>query len=427
MGVQYMKRHLIIWAILTGLCLAWLYPHRNELSLYWREWSSFQRHFAYGNEGKFGLRQPFLSRSVAQQDSEAAAIVDLIMQDPSREDFQDIEYIAEQMMKFPTNQYFLYDLACRCALRTYIDPQIIDKIADRLIELDPNNGRYYFLKAWAVFYDWGDNRLEKSLDYLEKSYSCPTRSDPYEAYKERTYRLMESEKSTVFFSNRILSWSSENRWLQARFIRDILTCTQDLIVNSQSDRAMQIHDRLQRLAENNIPQTIKTFRDYPVLTFSMSFYGLPQETPQAVELKWMKLDPQRARQNRLQMLTWKQWNTQVQSDRTASARQTLPHFKMIAKDFLPPAAHGFQMTIASGFILLFFFVVGFILKMQRVSISWLVFAVMLLVFLGYFILCRFMDYQIIHEPICGDHHYTFDCVSDVNYNFPSTTIISSLR
>ena len=408
-----MKRLLIIWAIFTGLCLAYLYPYRKEIGLYWREWSSFQRHFVCNNKDEFGLRRPFLSETVAQQDPEAAAIVELICRDyrgdSHRSESKDIDDLSNLSLKYPDNPYFLYDLACRLTSRTYIDPQIINSIADRLLRLDPNNGRYYSLKAWTAFYDWDDNRAEKALEYLEKCFSSPNTQDPYELYKARVCGLMEKEKPTSLISNWPATWHTNDYLLSRNVVKDLLVYTQDLIVNSRSDRALQIHDRLQQIAENNVPRKI----EMPWRHFWLSFrvnYMMHIETPQTVELKWMDLTPQRARQNRLQMLAWEQWDKQISFHKDTPRTQSTPQLSHSVKEKTPPAAHGFQMTIASVVVLFAFIGVGLILKMRQSRLSWFTFVAMIVVSLGYFLVYRWGDYQQMHNDMCGDHHYTFDCV-----------------
>jgi hypothetical protein len=411
------KKAIFITALLVGLCAVNLYWYRKELGLYWREWSSFQRHFISFNSQAL-RHQPILSHSVSKQDPEAAAIVEFIYQSYSGRDhkvfLREIEQLSEFSEKYPDNPYFLYEIACRLTDYTYVDPQIIALIADRLIEIDPNNGRYYFLKAMAILCDWGDTQAEDALAYLEKCYSCPVMQDPYERYKARACLLVEKDKMTAILSGMAVDWRSKDWGIWHQFRRNLLSYTQDLIINSQADKAMQIHDQFQRIVEKSLPEKIESIWEYPFIN-SLSYIGLApllEDTPQALELKWMNPDPKRAKHNRMQLLGWKQWNERFSQERQkmpAQATQEDYHGSW-KKLIVPPAAHSFQITIAAFIAFLFFGAVGVVWKMQPSRFSRWIFLLAPLFIIGYFLFCRWGDYQLIYNGIMMCDHYTFDCV-----------------
>jgi hypothetical protein len=414
-----MRNKIIFAAVLflVGLCAVHLYSYRKELGLYWREWSSFQRHFIPFNS-QAQLRQPILSHSVSKQDPEAAAIVELIYQNniiASHKQFlHDAEYLAEQSLKYPNNPYFLYDLGCRLVGYTYVDPQIIALIADRLIEIDPNNGRYYLLKAMAILYDWNDTRAEDALTYLEKCYSCPVMQDPYELYKARAYKLVEDEKLTAMLASQAAGWVSRDWDFGREFKSQLMNYTQDLIVNSKPDRAMRLHDQFQRIAEKSLPDKIDSFLRLnfapPINTIGGP--SLMEKSPQTVELKWMKPLPARFEQDRMQLRAWKQWLDQfrAQNERRPSTSREDHEYYTLFKLPIPLVAHSFQIIAASFWVLLFWAVTGLVLGVQKSKFSKWIFLWAPLFLIGYFALWRWGDYHLIYNGIMMCDHYTFDCV-----------------
>lgn len=416
------KKAIFITALLVGFCAVNLYSYRKELGLYWREWSSFQRHYIPFNS-QAQLHQPILSRSVSKQDPEAAAIVEFIYKnytDMYRDVFmQHIERLSGLSEKYPTNPYFLYEIACRLADGTYVDPQVIDRIADQLIEIDPNNGRYYFLKAMAIFYDWGDNRVEEALAYLDKGFSCSTVQDPYDLYRKRACELVEKDKMTALLSGMPAEWQSRDGWILHQFRQDLLTYTQDLIVNSQLERAKQIHDQFQRIAEKSLVHKMDWFA-YPLIASKdIGTLSMADQVPQGVELKWMRPETERFQQNRMQLRAWKQWHERYQEARNKPIRRVhreeYPAWKKIN---IPPAAHSFQITLAAFIAFLFFGTVGIIFKVQRSRFSRWVFVLAPLSMIGYFALCRWGDYGLMYTALMCDHYAFYDVpISMTNFIF----------
>lgn len=343
MKVKYIA-YLLIFLFLVAAGVVNLHPQRQELLLHWREWSSFQRHFRWQGK-RFGLRKPFLSKSIAESDPEAAAIVEWTLHEDVT-DFRDVEYFSEMAMRCPQNQFFLYDLACRIAHKGYTDPKLVDFLADRLLELDPDNGRYYFLKAWAAFYEWRPDRIDTALSYLERCFAGP-QQDPFNLYKTRVCTLVEKEKPTIYISGQSARWRSNDMSLSRKLIRGLLEYTQDLIVNGQAEQAMHIHDRLQRIAENSIPQTINEPWQFWI-AFQPGYHMVAFDTPQEVELKWMALTPERAGQNRMQMLGWKEFTDRVAALRNESRPQPKTDRGGFVLYLVPPGGHCFEMTFAAA-------------------------------------------------------------------------------
>ncbi len=349
------------------------------------------------------LRSPFLSRSVARQDPEAADLVEFTYQEYcdriDLENLEDVESLAALSLRYPNNPYVLYNLACRID-KGYLDPEILNRIADRLLQIDPANSRYYFLKACAAFYNWDENGAEKAVEYLEQCFSGSAPYDPYDLYKDRTCKLVEQENPLLTLSDKMIFCQCFDSYQLRELIQNLLTYTQDLIINGQSERARQLHDRLQRLAECSIPEKI----EYPWQNFrilfkpDVSFY---QKTPQMIELQWMKLDPQRARQDRLQMLAWMNFSKDLgvkwKKEKTESE---IPSSRW-SWDWYPAAGHGFQMTLASLAGLAVFAGIGLLAGMRRSRLSAWSFVLATLFFILYFLICRASDYQEMHDDWCG--------------------------
>lgn len=347
------------------------------------------------------LRSPFLGRSVARQDPEAAALVELTYQGD-----KDVESLAALSLQYPNNPYILYYLGCRINDK-YVDPEILNRIADRLLQIDPANSRYYFLKACAAFSDWDENGAEKAVEYLEQCFSGSTPYDPYDFYKDRACRLVEQEKPLLPWSDKMFFCQSYDAYWLRHMIQNLLTYTQDLIINGQSERARQLHDRLQRLAEDSIPKKI----GLPWQNFRISFDSIGlfhPKTPQTVELQWMKLDPQRAMQNRQQMLAW----TNFSKDLGAKWKKEKTESKIPSSrwswDWYPAAGHGFQMTLAALAGLAVFAGIGLIAGTRRSRLSVWSFVPATLFFILYFLICRAVDYQEMHDDWCGG--LTFDSI-----------------
>jgi hypothetical protein len=412
---------IVVWfaglVIVIGAAAS-LLTRCDDLALYWKEWYSFQRHLTVGKTGVCGLKDPILSPSVARLDPEAAAITERIFDRFRRNRHNtiknELESFAELSLKYPDNPYFLYDLACRVADRREADPQLVDALADRLLQMNPSNGRYYFLKAWAAFYDWGENRLERTLDYLEKCFSCSENNDPYDLYRPRVNTLIERERITSVIANAGTEWRTFGDTLLLHdMTRNLLLHTQDLIVNGQVEQAMRLHDRLQKIAERSIPRPMQKISEYFWIYFTPSSYsihsGLPQ-TPQMVELQYLDLDPRRAAQHRRQMLAWKtvkndisnQWEAQKKT-----ADRQLVEFE-IRDSNVPIAAHTFQVSLTALAVVLLFGGLGIVRGLEKNSLSKTALIALGLLCGVWFAACRLGDYQTMNNELCN--HYSFDCV-----------------
>lgn len=407
------KGIFIALVVAVGLCAVHLYSYRKELGLYWREWSSFQRHLIIFHS-QLQLRQPILSRSVSKQDPEAAAIAEFVYQnyaDTYRKNyFHHIETLSQLSLRYPRNPYFLYDLACRLMDEAYTDPKMIHCIANRLLEIDPNNGRYYFLKAYAELKDWTDTRVEDALVHLDKGFSCPALYDPYELYRDRTCSIVDKDGMTAMLSGLTKEWKSRDGWILRQFRAELLSYTQDLIINSQHEKAMQIHDQLQQIAEKSLKYKIDWI-DQPLM--ALSYYNLPSmpdQIPQGVELKWMTSDKGRFRQNRMQLLAWMQWDKRYREARDNSIKHSRQDDEYPAwkKTSIPQAAHSFQMTVALFLVFLFFGTVGAVWKMQPSRFSRWAVIIAVLSTISYLLVCRWADYQQLRHSLEMCDHYTFE-------------------
>ncbi|HOM60808.1 MAG TPA: hypothetical protein PLP49_05165 [Anaerohalosphaeraceae bacterium] len=386
-----------------------VYSLRRPLRLYWEQWFSLQRHFVL-KENTIKLRKPFLSNSTAKIDPEAADMAELIYQHysspPNFDVYEDVEAIAALSRKYPNNPCLLYALGRRLALRAYVDPQALRLIADELFRIDPQNSRFHLLYAIAAFSDGGEDWAEQAVFHLEQCFAG-RQYDPYEPYQGRISRLIEKEKPVFPLRDDILFGLSDNHVLLEKLLDNLLSYTQDLIVNGQIQRAIRLHDRLQKTAENSIP----LIRYFPWHTFYISLrpscFLFVRNSPQQIELRWRPADPRHARQNRLEMLAWL-----VQSE-ASPAPQKPPKepVRTAAKwsvYWLPLAGHTFQMTLICTVGVIIFFVSALAGKRRPSSVSpfSLFFAVVF--FVLYLLACRGPEYLAEITKPCFCCSYCFE-------------------
>lgn len=196
------RRIIIASAIVVAICAVGLWLQRDIIKLYTHQWLCIQKHCSFNSKGNLIYRKPILRDRIARQDPQAACLVKWFYQKLNRQSMlqpaDGLKMLSELSLRYPDNPFFLYELTCRLAIDFYIDPYVIDCMAERLLQIDPGNGRYYALKAWAALYDWDENRVEKALSLLHQCFTCPKNIDPYEYYRQRVDRLMEAQNPPFF-------------------------------------------------------------------------------------------------------------------------------------------------------------------------------------------------------------------------------------
>ncbi|MEJ5258610.1 MAG: HEAT repeat domain-containing protein [Anaerohalosphaeraceae bacterium] len=386
-----MKKGLLLFGLLTiGLAAVRIHSFRSPLQFYWHHWSGIQKFFVIQDK-EIRFRFPLLSRSVARSDPEAADITEwLFLTGYGRLNYQtyeDIEALAALAEQYPDNPFLLYSLGCRLSLRAYIDPHILRRLAERLEIIAPENPRRFLLLALADFADRKPDSPERAVSQLEQCFAGPYPPDPYAPYLPRICRLLEAENPLLPMQTFIALGQIEDVALLRRLLRGLLERTEDMIGNGQIQRALSLHDRIQKIAENSIPPSL----EYPWANFTISWEPaglLLKKTPQSIELQ--RLGPefsQRLRQNRLQILAWL-----IQSQNSKSPhhppKEPYPDYSEGSVYWLPLAGHTFQMSWGLGTAVLLFFTVAVFGKWKRPALSGWPLLWTAAAFFLYFLFCR---------------------------------------
>jgi len=278
------------------ICICFSFWQKDNLKIIWDEYWSLNKSFHYIKEG-LAPRTPAINEKIAKTDPEAAAVVNYRLL--YRRDKQGIEILPQNILKFPDNQYFIYEL---CELLfydsgNYFDPAILLKLSNRLIELDEKNAAYYYLKAYALFCDRKGNNFDEVTETVKQAAKCEYYKSPYSVYKDRAISIARKQGLHNHLIEELDFDSPHNPFI--REIYETLIQYQNLLITERDfAKADEISDLLKSML-NNMCEPI-------VHCLPHSLYGLGSgfgrwNLPQEVELQRKNLTSQEADRKRLQM------------------------------------------------------------------------------------------------------------------------------
>jgi hypothetical protein len=292
---------LFLLIVLTG-CLGLTVWQFNNLKIIAHEYFSLHRSFYYDKEYKFRAKTPVIKEKVAATDPEAAAVANYIIMPWSRGEYEPLELLAQNVVKFPENQYFLYELAMcvSCQLEEGLDPNILVKISNRLIELDPKNSNYYYLKAEALLHTRAGNNFDEVTEAVKQAVNCEYFKDPYSVYRDRALALVQKQGLQHILGDWLMYEETGGRFAP-HIYRDLLGYYNLLITEKNFAKAQEISDTLIAMAtaEQNLLRWNTQLGSLPPHGIGLGFglWNLPQE----IALQRMDLTSAEADKKRMEL------------------------------------------------------------------------------------------------------------------------------
>jgi hypothetical protein len=328
---------ILIWGVLAIFSIGLGIWQRNNIGTVFREYYSLNYHF---NSGGAIIERIIPKRAHVGPELMAIARVSVRLWDTQLT--KCVPEITRYAVEFPNNQFFLNLTARACSFPddAYYSSEISLLCANRLIQLDPNNGLYYYVKACALLVDRKGDDIEPALVTLEKANSCPKFEDPFAAFRPALISLAESGKlrkswiETAFSSPRYdIAYSYELR-------RELLRYSASAITNGNTSLAFRIDD--------DIIAMDKRIRHVSI----GSWLSAATDEPAALELFRVNLSPDRAMRNR--MLLVKQYVASNQKERQTRAEEREPFSNL----FFAPGTAFMQLLFGCGVIAICFASIG---------------------------------------------------------------------
>jgi len=127
-----------------------------------------------------------LSKEVAATDPEAADILNYCLAEPNEDG------LAEMVAKYPQNEFFLAQLAYKITEFNFVDAKAPLALADRLIEINPDNAHYRYIKGWILLKPPRDFGYEQdALEQFELGNGLEEFYLPYSNFKQRVDKLID--------------------------------------------------------------------------------------------------------------------------------------------------------------------------------------------------------------------------------------------
>jgi hypothetical protein len=224
--------------------------------------------------------------------------------------------IAQYAIEFPNNQFFLYQVAVGCSDHPY-NPEVSLLCANRLIELDPNNGLYHYVKAWSLLLNRKGDDIEPALIELEKANSSSKCEDPLESFRPALIALAESGKIRRGYVETAFHPWPLHSWYSHILRQELLRYSASAITNNNMPLAFRIDDDILAL-DKRIPHS---------RVWQFGFGAAMHEEPAALELLCANLSPDRAWRNRMLLVERyvppKQKKTEISKDKHESISSLL--------------------------------------------------------------------------------------------------------
>ncbi len=292
-----MKLKAAIWAVAILICGGFGFRQRENLSIVWREYSSLWRDCEY-REHYPEPRKPLVRGSVARTDPEAAAVAGIALSRDGK-DAGTIS-LAENLLLFPSNEFFLCQLAMYLSDDSAIDPQIRLAVATKLTNQRPAAANYHYLKADALLACRQDNNIGPVLAEIERGNQCADYDWPYQRYRQRAVAIAEKAKLSRLLL-RDLSTSDYRSYCPSDLERSLLALAAVAFTDGNNSAGFFIDDVLNRMSDRRIAAGDRTAITLRNLGGFGSYSFGHWNCPQGLELQRAALSSDRARQNRLEL------------------------------------------------------------------------------------------------------------------------------
>jgi len=297
-----MKLRTAIWVIVILCCVGLGIWQRNNLSIIWREYSSLYRHIEY-EDYSIKVRGPFISRKMAKEDPEAAAVAEICLGCLHCKEDERILAVAEKLLEYPDNKFFLFELISSLYYwhESVIDPQIKLRLAERLVALEPDNANYHYLKCHFLLADRCGNDIDAALEEMEYANKCQDYSFPYDGYRQRAINIANKAKLCRYLIRELRYFRrsnpfTSNSWQQSMAQANVA------FTDGDTAKGMRITGALAQMQKRQL----RDGDPYAICLRSLRFFSGPYSfghwhEPHGLELQRVDLTKERARKNRLQL------------------------------------------------------------------------------------------------------------------------------
>jgi len=173
-----------VWIAIVTACVALTVYEIPNARLVWR-YVGMSQQIKRQLVDKAAVRSD-LSKEVAATDPEAADILNYCLAEPNEDG------LAEMVAKYPQNEFFLAQLAYKITESNFVDARAALALAYRLIELNPDNAHYRYIKGWVLLRPPRDNGLEQdALEQFELGNGLEEFYLPYSKFKQRVDKLID--------------------------------------------------------------------------------------------------------------------------------------------------------------------------------------------------------------------------------------------
>ena len=189
------KVRIIIILCCVGLTI-WQLPNFVYL---WRQYQSIAHLQRIGFLELYSVSTPLFPQQIEQTDIEAADVTNCLLSSGV-----DINEIANLVLKYPKNNLLISKLINEVLSTDGLDPKIADLLADQLLESQPENAHFHYLKAYVQMHTTSPSDFEKVLEIIEEGNKCETLSFPHYTYHDRILALFEkADLNPAYFMGRL--------------------------------------------------------------------------------------------------------------------------------------------------------------------------------------------------------------------------------
>ncbi|MFC1739525.1 hypothetical protein ACFL1G_10840 [Planctomycetota bacterium] len=216
-----MTRRKKIWLVIITTCAVWIIWELPNFLFLLRQYSSFQ---ILKSEGSFRLQQfdtHLLSEEIKKSDPEVIVIAENLFTHDV-----DVNSIADSCLKYPKNDFLLSKLIYQILETDDLNPQIAYRFADELIQKDPDNAHFHYLKACATMQNFSPKEFHQVLKHIEEGNNCSKLNFSYDTYHQRLLGLLKKAKKYSIYHNWSLlpyNWLSHYRKLIEQIEQQVQT------------------------------------------------------------------------------------------------------------------------------------------------------------------------------------------------------------
>ncbi len=343
-----MKRGAIIWLLVLFCCIFIGVRQRRNLSIFWREYRSVWRDYDYDyHECKFVLHKPLIPERIARTNSETVSVVNIAL--GNYEQDESLLALAESLLKFPDNEFFLFSCANEIFRLTELDQEIAVKLAEKLIDLDKDNSLYHYLRATFLLANRQNNDIMPALDEINTAATCPNFYFPYAKYTQRAIAMAERASLHPALVE-LLSLPHFLYDVNVRQISDVLLrYAHRAFTDGEHEKGILIDDAINSIGRNQLDagyNEAKLIMNRKDLYHGYHFYYW--SCPEILELQRVDLTKQRAWQNRLQLCPYAL--PRIKSEETKNPKDSnLDKKPRVTNDLIvatPIAVHNGRMLFA---------------------------------------------------------------------------------